>query len=114
MMPSETQTTERRRLQISLGVMLLLMLVFGLISAGLLYASRVPAVQQEWATLIDRGGVGAEPQSSGHIHHLAFILFTFASPLILATVLSTMLAILRRVRTPRRAILRDSSDRSIE
>ncbi|TWU34475.1 hypothetical protein [Novipirellula artificiosorum] len=86
----------RRPPQISLGFMMLMMLIFALISAGILYASRVPAVRDELSLLIKGTPSGAIGSSEdGRFAHIVFILFTFTSPLILAGVLSSGMAALR-------------------
>ena len=84
----------RRPPQMSLGFMMLMMVIFSVMSAGLFYASRVPAVQEEISVLVhgksDGGG-----EDVGRLAHVVFIMFTFTSPLILAGVLSTTMAVLR-------------------
>lgn len=84
----------RRPPQISLGSMMLLMIVFSIMSAGLFYASRVPVVQEELDVLVHgkAGGSGAE---TGRLAHIIFIMFTFTSPLILAGILSTAVTFMR-------------------
>jgi hypothetical protein len=77
----------RPRLQISLALMLLLMSVFAVISASLFYASRVPVIRQEISMLL-YGEAGEGGEDVGRMAHRAFIMFTFASPLILACLLS--------------------------
>ncbi len=75
--------------------MMMLMVIFAVMSAGLFYASRVPAVQNEIAILF-----GKEPGATeevGRTAHIVFIMFTFTSPLLLAAVLSTLVAILRKL-----------------
>ena len=98
--PSERRFGRFRGPQISLLMLFLIMMVFAVISAGLLYASRVPAVREEWAAL-----TGTDPMDvgggEGRTAHLFFILFTLTAPLLLAGVLSTGVAILRRVMSPR-------------
>lgn len=92
----------RRPPQMSLGFMMLMMVIFAIMSAGLLYASRVPAVQDEIQALLGKEAVSSE--DVGHTAHLAFILFTLTSPLLLAAVLSTGLSVLRwraRQKEPR-------------
>lgn len=74
--------------------MLLMMVVFSMMSAGLFYASRVPAVQEEISVLV-HGRSGGDREDVGRLAHITFIMFTFTSPLILAGVLSTGLAVLR-------------------
>jgi len=83
----------RQPFQISLGMMLLMMIVFAVISAGFFYASQVPAVQNEISVLVD-GSIG-NGKDTGRLAHLVFIMFTFTSPLLLAGVLSTGVAIVR-------------------
>ena len=74
--------------------MLLMMVIFSIMSAGLLYASRVPAVQDEIQALLG-DNVAVRSDDVGRTAHLAFIIFTFTSPLLLAAILSTGLSILR-------------------
>ncbi len=83
----------RRPFQISIGMMMLMMIVFAVMSAGLFYASRVPAVQDELAALVQ--GKTADHEDLGRQAHIAFIMFTFTSPLILAGALSTGMSIVR-------------------
>ena len=73
--------------------MLLLMAVFAVMSAGLFYASGVPAVQEELSVLF--GDQVASADEVGRLAHIVFIMFTFTSPLLLAGVLSTGMAIVR-------------------
>ncbi len=75
-------------------MMMLMMVVFAVMSAGLFYASRVPAVRDEIAALI-RGKTSTSGEDVGRAAHIAFIMFTFSSPLILAGVLATGLSIVR-------------------
>lgn len=83
----------RRPPQISLSFMMLMMVIFAVMSAGLFYASRVPAVQQELELVV--GDQLGSADEVGRLAHIVFIMFTFTSPLLLAGVLSTGLAILR-------------------
>ncbi|WP_168566414.1 hypothetical protein [Crateriforma spongiae] len=92
--------TRRNRRQISLSFMLLVMLIFALMSAGMLYASRVDAVQNELRVLFGADVVPATGDQ-GRLPHLVFILFTLTSPLILAGLLSTGLGIYRQLIRPR-------------
>jgi hypothetical protein len=78
----------------SLGFMMLTMGIFSLMSAGLFYASRVPAVQEEVKVLV-HGETGGASEDVGRTAHITFIMFTFTSPLILASVLSTGMAVRR-------------------
>ena len=83
-----------RSFQISIGMMMLIMVVFAVMSAGLFYASRVPAVRDEIAALV-QGKASASGEDVGRKAHIAFIMFTFTSPLILAGALSTGMSIVR-------------------
>ena len=74
--------------------MMLMMVIFSVMSAGLFYASRVPAVQEE-LNVIMGGNSGGGSEDAGRLAHITFILFTFTSPLLLAGVLSSVLAVLR-------------------
>ncbi len=74
--------------------MMLMMIVFSLMSAGLLYASRVPAVQEEINALTG-GKLGSSAVDYGRFAQITFIMFTLTSPLILAGVLSTLLGVVR-------------------
>ncbi|QDT07853.1 hypothetical protein K227x_62820 [Rubripirellula lacrimiformis] len=78
---------KRRPPQISIGFMLLMTIVFAVMAAGLLYAARVPAIQNEF-TRRSGGDVGRLP-------HIIFVMFTFTSPLLLAGTLSTCMAVKR-------------------
>lgn len=70
--------------------MLLMVIVFALISAGLVYAARIPEVQEDWAML---WGTTAEVDRTRRGPQILFILFTVTSPLILAMGMSTFLGI---------------------
>lgn len=74
---------------------MLMMVVFAVMSAGLFYASRVPAVRDEIAALL-QGKATSSSEDVGRKAHIAFIMFTFTSPLILAGALSTGMSVLRR------------------
>lgn len=91
------QPMTRRPPQMSLGFMMLMMVVFAVISAGLLYASRVPLVQNDINSLT--GGQSGDVEDVGRAAHITFIMFTFTSPLILAGLLSTGMSILRWYRS---------------
>ena len=84
------------RRQISLGAMLVVMLIFTLMSAGLFYASRIGEIQDELQLFFgfSRYGKGEGSRQA----HLLFLLFTYASPLLLAVVLSTAVSFLNRRR----------------
>jgi hypothetical protein len=91
---NEPPTRQRRPPQMSLSFMMLMMIVFSVMSAGLFYASRVDAVQDE-IEVIFHGRSGVEGEEVGRLAHITFIMFTFTSPLILAGILSTGMAVLR-------------------
>ena len=82
------------RMQISIGFMLLLMVVFAVMSAGLFYASRVPMIQNDISAMVHGKSAGAG-EDVGRAAHKAFIMFTFASPLLLAAAISTVTTVLR-------------------
>jgi len=90
---TDQQNAGRPRFQISLTVMLLMMVVFAFVSAALFYASQVPAIREELSVLL-YGEARDGGEDVGRVAHRAFILFTFTSPLLLACVLSTALAII--------------------
>jgi len=68
--------------------MLLLMSIFALMSAGMYYASRVGAVQDEIALLT--GAESASSTTPNRIAHLTFLMFTYTSPLLLAMLLGVI------------------------
>ena len=84
----------RRPPQMSLSFMLLMMVIFAVISAGLFYASQVPTVQAEINGLIGKKSAAAA-EDIGRTAQTTFIMFTFTSPLILAGVLSTAVSVRR-------------------
>ena len=73
--------------------MLLIMVVFAIMSAGLFYASRVPAIREEIEVFLT--GKKSDSESVGRAAHIVFIMFTFTSPLLLAGILSTYVGISR-------------------
>lgn len=81
------------RPQVSLSLMLLLMSIFALMSAGMFYASRVGAVQDEIATFSGSATTGSADAS--RTAHLVFLMFTYTSPLLLAMLLGVVVAVLR-------------------
>ncbi|WP_182870234.1 hypothetical protein [Stieleria mannarensis] len=82
------------KIQISLSLMLLMMVVFAFLSAALFYASRVPAIREELSVLF-YGEAGEGGEDVGRLAHRAFIMFTFTSPLLLACVLSLTVSALK-------------------
>ena len=88
------------RPQVSLATLLLIIAVSSTLLASLLYASRVPMIREEWATLTGTEYAGPSTDSyEGRTAHLSFLLFTLISPLLLAGVLSTMLNVARWWKT---------------
>jgi len=75
--------------------MLMLMLIFAFISAGLFYASRVPAIQTEFAMLITGKVPDATDGDPGRVAQITLVMFTYTSPLLLAGVISISVAVLR-------------------
>ncbi len=92
--PMNQPTSIRRRPpQMSLAFMMLMMVIFAVMSAGLFYASQVGEVRDEINVLV--GGKTGSSDDVGRLAHIVFIMFTFTSPLLLAGTLSTGMAILR-------------------
>ena len=85
---------KRRPPQMSLGFMMLMTVIFAVISAGCFYASRVQAVQDDLSVL-SNGQISSSSADVGRTSHLVFIMFTLTSPLLLAGIMSTGMAILR-------------------
>ena len=86
----------RGRMQVSLTSLMLLTVIFSIIAAALLYASRVPVVQDELSVLT--GGRIEESGQPNRTAHLLFILFTLVAPLLTAGVLATGINVLRMGR----------------
>jgi predicted permease len=84
-------TSPKTRPQISIALMILLMSIFAVMSAGMFYASRVGAIQDE-ISIFGGNSAGAEPNRAAH---LIFLMFTYTSPLLLALVLGTIVSIMR-------------------
>jgi hypothetical protein len=78
--------TRSRYPQFSTGAMLLMMAVFCGMAAGLFYASGVPAIREEIGLLTGSPITPATRQSRAP--WVAFILFTYIAPLLLAGLLS--------------------------
>lgn len=91
--PQSVPGVRRQPFQISLGLMMLMMVIFAVMSAGFFYASHVSAIQDEFSILFG-GGLGTRKQI-GRLAQIGFIMFTFTSPLLLAGVLSTGVAFIR-------------------
>lgn len=76
--------------QMSLAFMLLMTVIFAVVSAGLFYMARVPAVREELSLLLG-SDFDAGDDSAGRAAQIGFIMFTFTSPLLLAGLLATLL-----------------------
>ena len=90
---SKVHSRSNRMPQISVAFLLGVTLIFAvMMTAGLVYGLRVPAVREEFGWM-------TSPRSgeSSHSAHLKFILFTLTSPLVLAGLLSTLMALLKRL-----------------
>ncbi|MCM2372807.1 hypothetical protein [Aporhodopirellula aestuarii] len=72
-------------MQIGIGVMLILVIVCAVISAGLVYAARIPEIQEELSVLF---GTPVTADRSRRGPQILFILFTVTAPLQLAMALS--------------------------
>lgn len=90
-----TQAPNLPRVQVSLTLMLLSMVVFAVISAGLFYASQVPVLRQE-VSMLFTGKSESSDEDVGRVAHRAFIMFTFTSPLLLACMISLAVGFLKR------------------
>ncbi|MEO1528002.1 MAG: hypothetical protein AAFX06_21430 [Planctomycetota bacterium] len=93
--PTNAQASPLPRVQLSLTLMLLLMVVFAVISAGLFYASQVPVLRQELSMLVTGKSEDAG-EDVGRVAHRAFIMFTFSSPLLVACIVSIAVNVLKR------------------
>lgn len=78
-------TPTRPSLQIGIASMLVLVIVAAVISAGLVYAARIPEIQEEWSVLF---GTEVTADRSRRGPQILFILFTITSPLLIAITLS--------------------------
>lgn len=77
-----------------LGSLLLVMFVSCAMGAAIFYASRVPIIQREFYSYL---GYVTPPSSApnSRISHLNFLLFCYASPLLLTGVLGILVSLLR-------------------
>ena len=81
--------------------MMMLMLIFSFISAGLFYASRVPAIQSEIMMLMTGEIAAAPEEETTRDAQITFVMFTYTSPLLLAGAISAGMAILNWFQRPR-------------
>ena len=70
--------------------MLVLVIVAALISAGLVYAARIPEIQEELSVLL---GTKVTADHSRRGPQIMFILFTVSSPLLIAMALSLVTSV---------------------
>ena len=80
----------RPSLQIGIASMLVLVVIAALISAGLVYAARIPEIQEEWSVLF---GTEVSADHSRRGPQIVFILFTITSPLLIAITLSLVTSV---------------------
>ncbi len=80
--------------------MMMLMLIFSFISAGLFYASRVPAIQNEITMLMTGEITEAAQEDTSREAQITFVMFTYTSPLLLAGAISAGMAILNWFQRP--------------
>jgi predicted permease len=91
------KTSPKSRPQISIALMILVMSIFAVMSAGMFYASRVGAIQDELSVIAGGSSSAAEPSRTAH---LAFLMFTYTSPLLLAMLLGTIVSVTRFMNRP--------------
>ncbi|MGI9469847.1 MAG: hypothetical protein ACR2OA_22175 [Rubripirellula sp.] len=94
-------SSQRRLPQISIAFMMMLILIFSFISAGLFYASRVPRIQNEIAMLVTGEIPEATEEDPTRGAQITFVMFTYTSPLLLAGSIATGMAVLRWFQRPR-------------
>ncbi|MFG0255548.1 MAG: hypothetical protein ACF787_10705 [Rhodopirellula sp. JB053] len=80
-----SRQSNHRPVQIGIAPMLILVVVAAVISAGLVYAARIPEIQEELSVLF---GTPVTADRSRRGPQILFILFTVTSPLLLAGMLS--------------------------
>ena len=88
-------SSQRRPPQLSIAFMLMLMLIFSFVSAGLFYASRVPAIQDEVSMLMTGEVPIPTDEKPARLAQIPFVMFTFTSPLLLAGFIATVMSILQ-------------------
>ncbi|WP_146580719.1 hypothetical protein [Neorhodopirellula pilleata] len=76
--------------QIGIAAMLLLVLVSAVFSGGLVYAARIPEIQEELSVLF---GTEVTADRTRRGPQILFILFTLSSPLLIAGLLSTAMTL---------------------
>jgi hypothetical protein len=84
-------SSHRRRPQISLGMLLMLNVVFCGIGGAIYWASQVPAIRNEVSLLL--GGRGSAAGEESRAMHMAFLIFTYSAPLLLAGTVSAIMGV---------------------
>ena len=87
---------KRSAFRFGLGTMLLIMIVFSLMSAGLFYAVRVPAVAREVDSILGKSDSSAS--ALDRRAQLIFILFCYAAPLLTVGVLGMGMTFVKKTR----------------
>lgn len=87
---SSTPPESSKRPQIGLAAMLVMVILAALVSAGLVYAARIPEIQEELSVLL---GTEVTVDHTRRAPQILFILFTVTSPLLLAMFLSLVTTI---------------------
>lgn len=94
---SHCENATMKRPQIGISIMLMLVLIFALMSAAMVYAAQIPEVQEDWAML---WGTTPPVSTAGRGPQIVFILFTITSPLLLAMLMSAFMAIWKVIAKP--------------
>ncbi len=90
----DTTNRIRQRPQVSLQLMLMMMVIFAVMSAGLFYATRVAAIQTELSILT---GARFDGVTANRKTQLIFLMFTYTSPLLLAMLFGAIVATYRKL-----------------
>lgn len=83
------------RLQVSFTMMFAVVGVFALLSAALVYAAKVPIIQEELSTLLGRDFKSETVDGEGNKAWASFIVFVVMMPLLTACTISIMVSVLR-------------------
>ncbi|QDT59096.1 hypothetical protein SV7mr_16020 [Stieleria bergensis] len=83
------------RLQVSFTMMFAVVGVFALLSAALVYAAKVPIIQEELSTLLGRDFKTESVDGEGNKAWASFIVFIVMMPLLTACTISIMVNVLR-------------------
>ncbi|XZE53694.1 hypothetical protein SH139x_005459 [Planctomycetaceae bacterium SH139] len=88
----------RRPPQMTLSFMLMMNVVVCGILGAIYWASQVPAIRDEISMMF---GGRAGPSEPGRTTHMIFLIFTYSAPLLLAGLLSTIMAVWRMLERRR-------------